>query len=286
MSDSYQDWLAQLDEQSRRKQHAFLGRIASKLGKPRVAQRPEHPYRGAPAYWDGYELPLEERIALFCDRFREAGGHAERVADWAAALAFIADKVRAHGARVGIRQDQPELAALDWQSSMPEAKIHVWNRREKVAGSPDEGSAGSPATGTGESDADPARTSIAARADFGICAAAHAVAYTGSVVMLSSAGHGRSVTLLPNLLFVPVPSERLATRPGEVLRTFGEACGGDGVSAPDERTGFSGAARRADCSRLPAGIHFISGPSRSADIENDLTIGVHGPGIVYAILIG
>ncbi|WP_179292148.1 LUD domain-containing protein, partial [Paenibacillus campinasensis] len=37
--------------------------------------------------------------------------------------------------------------------------------------------------------------------------------------------------------------------------------------------------------QLPAGVHFISGPSRSADIENDLTIGVHGPGIVYAILV-
>jgi len=33
-------------------------------------------------------------------------------------------------------------------------------------------------------------------------------------------------------------------------------------------------------------MHIVSGPSRSADIEQTLTIGVHGPGRVYMVLIG
>lgn len=107
-------------------------------------------------------------------------------------------------------------------------------------------------------------TARAAEADFGIVAADYAVAYTGSLVVQSAEEKGRSVSLLPTALFAIVPVERLKTRLGEVLETF------------------DAAGREA----LPAGIHFISGPSRSADIENDLTIGVHGPGIVFALLVG
>lgn len=106
--------------------------------------------------------------------------------------------------------------------------------------------------------------SRAAEADFGIVAADYAVAYTGSLVVRSAPEKGRSVSLLPTALFAIVPVDRLKTRLGEVLETFDTA------------------GREA----LPAGIHFISGPSRSADIENDLTIGVHGPGVVFALLVG
>ncbi|MBH8590449.1 LUD domain-containing protein, partial [Paenactinomyces guangxiensis] len=35
----------------------------------------------------------------------------------------------------------------------------------------------------------------------------------------------------------------------------------------------------------PSSIHFISGPSRSADIENDLSIGVHGPAALYIFIL-
>lgn len=104
----------------------------------------------------------------------------------------------------------------------------------------------------------------AAEADIGVMLVDHAAAYTGSLAVLSSKDTGRSVSLLPTVLIAVVPIERLHTRLGEILVPFDEA-GREG---------------------LPAGIHFISGPSRSADIENDLTIGVHGPGIVYALLVG
>jgi L-lactate dehydrogenase complex protein LldG len=105
---------------------------------------------------------------------------------------------------------------------------------------------------------------LTAGADIGLLIADHAAAYTGSIVVKSAGTQGRTVSLLPTALFAIIPVERLATRLGEILPQFDDA-------SP---------------SGMPAGIHVISGPSRSADIENDLTIGVHGPGIVYALIIG
>jgi len=112
---------------------------------------------------------------------------------------------------------------------------------------------------------DPAEDWIAraAGAGMGVVLADFAVAHTASIVTLSARGKGRSVSLLPPALAAVIPAGRLFTRLGEVLSRFDE-------------TGREG---------LPAGVHFISGPSRSADIENDLTIGVHGPGIVYALIV-
>ncbi|TYP73761.1 LutC/YkgG family protein [Paenibacillus methanolicus] len=105
---------------------------------------------------------------------------------------------------------------------------------------------------------------LAAQADFGVVLADHAAAYTGSLAVLSDKDKGRSVSLLPTVLMALLPVDRLVTRLGEILMPL-DADGRE---------------------KLPAGVHFISGPSRSADIENDLTIGVHGPGVVYVIVIG
>jgi L-lactate dehydrogenase complex protein LldG len=102
---------------------------------------------------------------------------------------------------------------------------------------------------------------ITSSADMGIVMADAAVAHTGSIVVTSSPDKGRAVSLLPPITIVLIPAQRLYTRMGEVLAGLDETA-------------------------MPAGIHFISGPSRSADIENDLTIGVHGPGVVHALLIG
>ncbi|MDR9854455.1 LUD domain-containing protein [Paenibacillus sp. VCA1] len=106
--------------------------------------------------------------------------------------------------------------------------------------------------------------SICEHADVGIVLVDHAVAYTGTIVVTSSKDKGRSVSLLPNVLIAVIPAERMLTRLGEAMREI--------ASVPGDR--------------FPAGVHFISGPSRSSDIENDLTIGVHGPGVAYALIVG
>ncbi|NEW09068.1 lactate utilization protein C [Paenibacillus sp. SYP-B3998] len=241
MADTHQDWLAELEAESRAKQEAFMNGIASKLGRPRVIEKPAHPYRGAPDFWHAFEWPLEERIKRFAENFQSVGGHVARLSSLEDAKQFIVNKAEEMNAKYIIRQNQAELDALDLEGALTDAKITVWNR-----------------------DPEEHWKARAAEADFGVVVADYAAAYTGSMTVLSSQDKGRSVSLLPTVLMAIIPVDRLKTRLGETLINFD----------------------RAGRENLPAGIHFISGPSRSADIENDLTIGVHGPGVVYALIIG
>lgn len=239
---SHQEWLAGMEAKSRTKQAAFMDHIAARLKHPRMTSAPAHPFRGAPDFWNDFTWPEEERIARFETNFRAVGGHVERLANMDAVRDYIAGKANEMSARYVVRQDQPELAALGLESALPaDANVSVWNNIQ------------------GEN-----WKARAAEADFGVVLADYAAAYTGSITVLSAKEKGRSVSLLPTVLFAIIPIERLKTRLGEILPDFD----------------------RAGRENLPAGIHFISGPSRSADIENDLTIGVHGPGIVYALLVG
>ncbi|MFB5677528.1 lactate utilization protein C [Paenibacillus terreus] len=241
MSSPHQEWLEQMESQSRAKQQQFMNGIAARLKRPRVTEPPPHPLRGAPGFWQAFEWSEQERIDRFAANFSSVGGHVARLGTMQEAASFIVDKAVEMGARAILRQDQPELAALELESAIPGADISVWN-----------------------SDSENSWKAKAADADFGVVMADYAAAYTGSVAVLSAPHKGRSVSLLPTVLIILVPVERLKTRLGEILTEFDQA-GRD---------------------QLPAGIHFISGPSRSSDIENDLTIGVHGPGIVYALIIG
>lgn len=114
-----------------------------------------------------------------------------------------------------------------------------------------------------------------AEVDAGIVWADLAIADTGTVVLLSSPGQGRSLSLLPpSAIFlvsrVDIVPSRLAAL--HRVRDLGRA--GEFIPAA------GGAAA------MPSGLTFITGPSRTGDIENDLSVGVHGPGRVFAVLTG
>lgn len=240
MGKTHEQWLSQLEEESRTKQETFMNDIAEKLKRKRVTQKPLHPFRGAPGFWNEFEWTEEERTTNFIENFKAAGGHPVRLTTMEEAKQFILEKANDLVARYIIHQNQPELLEFDLPFSLPDAKISVWN-----------------------TDAHELWKARAAEADMGIVIADYAVAYTGSMALLSSKEKGRSVSLLPTVLMVIIPKEKIKTKLGEVLSIF-------------DQTGRN---------NMPAGVHFVSGPSRSADIENDLTIGVHGPGIVYALIV-
>lgn len=237
---SEQEWLMQLEAESKKKQESFMNGIAAKLNRPRVLEKPDHPDRGAPDFWEQFSWSKDERIEQFTVNMETAGGHVVRLPDMEQVKQFIIEKADELKVSRILRQNQEELSQLNLERDLTSANISVWNESLEIDW-----------------------RSKAAEADFGIIVADYAVAYTGSLVITSSPAKGRSVSLLPTVLIAIIPVERLRTRLGEIMVHF-------------DTTGRE---------NLPAGIHFISGPSRSADIENDLTIGVHGPGIVYALLV-
>ncbi|MDH5752076.1 MAG: lactate utilization protein [Deltaproteobacteria bacterium] len=101
-----------------------------------------------------------------------------------------------------------------------------------------------------------------AAAQFGLCRADHAVAETGSIVLETGPHNPRCVSLLPPVAGFLVPRSKIVSRVGEVLTEV--------------------SAHRDD---LTSCLNFISGPSKTADIEHNLCVGVHGPGEVHVWII-
>jgi L-lactate utilization protein LutC len=98
----------------------------------------------------------------------------------------------------------------------------------------------------------------AAAADLGVTGAVYGVAVTGSVVMSSTDAGSRVASLLPPVHLCVLREERLVPSPAEVLRPMGDP---------------------------PANLVFVTGPSRSGDIEQILTLGVHGPVAVHVVIV-
>lgn len=102
---------------------------------------------------------------------------------------------------------------------------------------------------------------LCATLDAGITSADFALADTGSLVLLSSHEEARLVSLLPLLHIAIVPRARLLTGLDELFTL---------LPVPGERT---------------SAMVFITGPSRTADIEQILVRGVHGPGEIHVVLV-
>jgi L-lactate dehydrogenase complex protein LldG len=105
------------------------------------------------------------------------------------------------------------------------------------------------------------------RGEIGLTAADYAVAESGSLVLVSGSGKGRLVSCLP-VIHVAI------LRPGQLVETWDEF----GVLLEaSHRLGPPGDS--------PSNITFITGPSRTADIELSLTRGVHGPKEVHVLAL-
>ena len=97
----------------------------------------------------------------------------------------------------------------------------------------------------------------------GITGAFCAIAETGTLMMLSGPDTPPSVSLLPETHIAVLDARR-------VVRTMEDAW----------------ALLRGERDGMPRAVNFVSGPSRTADIEQTVTLGAHGPYRVHIILMG
>ncbi|MFV1990481.1 MAG: lactate utilization protein C [Acidimicrobiales bacterium] len=99
------------------------------------------------------------------------------------------------------------------------------------------------------------------RADLAITVADAAVAGTGSILQDSSRSGSRSVSLLCRIHLAIVNTNEIVATPADVLR------------------------HRKTPADMPPNLVLTTGPSRTGDIEQILTVGAHGPVELYIALV-
>jgi|SRR5262245_1839935 len=95
--------------------------------------------------------------------------------------------------------------------------------------------------------------------DAALSEADYGIAETGTLVFFSGAKTPSSWHFLPGLEFVLMPRERIVPRLEEVISRLGA---------------------------IPATVNLVTGPSRTADIEQTIERGAHGPRELHILLIG
>ena len=101
------------------------------------------------------------------------------------------------------------------------------------------------------------------RTDMGLTGARMAIAEHGTFVLVPDDDHCRLVSLLPPQHVIALPLNRLLGTLAEALEQLSEG-------GPME---------------IPSNVTFVSGPSRTADIEQTLVTGIHGPAQLDILLV-
>ena len=93
----------------------------------------------------------------------------------------------------------------------------------------------------------------------GVSTAIYGLADTGSVVLAASPDEPRGRSLLPDVHVTLLHENRILPGLDELFAALGD--------------------------ELPSALAIVTGPSRSADIEQKLAVGVHGPREVHVVLL-
>ncbi|MCW8129834.1 MAG: lactate utilization protein [Planctomycetota bacterium] len=197
----------------------------------------------------------DEQVDRFCERVRAVKGEAERAADSFAARDLVKALLTRWGIRGVVYNADPLVMAVGLPALLDELKIAAL----KLDGGPAEAAWREELGAAAREKREPT-----VPWDLAVIGCEGAIAESGTVIHRAGKGHGRGGWLLSQSQLVLVDANQLV---------------------PDLEALFvsGGALDRDD---LPRAITAVTGPSRTADIEQTLTVGVHGPGRFCAVVVG
>ena len=195
---------------------------------------------------------LTENLPQILDKLEQmaklGGWNLHRAHGYEDAIEYAVSLVKSLGVERVVRSDQPVFEALPLDSALANLGITV-----------------TPVTRGEDRSRESLREEMVA-AGLGVTGADYAVAETGSVVILPRKGLSRLVSLVP-------PVHLAFVWPQDVVETLTDLF----------------LLRRLEFHRnggeMGSYLNFITGPSRTADIESTLVVGVHGPREVHLVLL-
>ena len=211
----------------------------------------------------------ESLIAQFCAEAEKVGAQVARVQS--------SDEIKSYLAGM-LSSDKPEVVALSNSKAVHDSGIREWfiSQDIQIIPSLKEFALIEPNTNTGErqsahrpstNESEISKGNGASlrssyqralmAASLGVTSADYAIADTGTLVLVSGNEQHRLISLLPPTHLCLLDSSRVVANLSSLL-----AC----VSGEYQRS-----------KTPPLAMTFITGPSRTADIELTLTVGVHGP---------
>ncbi len=194
-------------------------------------------------------LPPAERLAdQFSAELRSLSGTVYRVADDAGAVAQIGVILAEKGASQVIAWDIGQIGLGELAQLLAERGITI--ARADIRG-----------------DGRKARLQVLESTTVGISGVEAGIAESGSLLLRHGRGRPRTASLL-------APYHIAVIRSGQLVRGLGEA-----LAQARARHG-------SDIFSDTSNLTLITGPSRTADIEMTLSLGIHGPQEIHVVLIG
>lgn len=221
----------------------------------------------------GYVGGGDDLCQRMADEVTAVGGTAQVVEGLAAAAAALVDALRQLAPASALRWQHPLLERIALDRLLADLGIACWDYERLAA------------------IAQPERRAALLAAGVGITSVAWAMSETGTLVMASAPGRERVASLLPPVhlalvaesqilpdlfdLFAALERDDVAV--GSVMRSAdAPITAANSLATPSDR---------ASAPTLPSNLVLITGPSKTGDIELQLTTGVHGPGTIRVIVV-